>query len=565
MNRKIVIGLLGCLLLVGALLYFLDSPTKQELAAKKKISAAWDPEYQIESSDPRGAGFFNELLKSHVDDSVYIAKRFTQLDSLSKTDTATYLFIGKDFAITNDELDTLLTRIDSGATLFMSFDQVSENFYDRFFRENAFYWEYSNQVFVAMEDTSLAYYSMFQNDTIYDDWYTFSPDKIRDTLYEPFAFSMDEPIAFELNRGKGKVILHSMPPLFMNYQVITPNGFAHASYMLRRIPKDRPVIWLECGRWSNDNSNAANENAEDKNNGNDKRNDSYLQYIMEDPSLRWAFMLAIVIFLLYALFRAKRREAVLPGVPEKRNMSLAFVETLSSIYLSRNSPYGILQVLRKNFYMAVSRHFYIDLLNTQKREEDIKRLVEKSSFDKEELQQMLAILETKPADQSRINEISLGQVYRAIRKFYIKTGISKANDNFIAGRGELVLNRIMWPGAIAVLLGMFTLFRGMYALSAGSGYGILLVAGSFIFLYFGIRLLTVPVAKVTATNITLYRLLVGSKQIDTSKGLTYDRRKGETVLFTEEGKQLTLQHVMLSRTGKNALRLLLEHIKHKSA
>jgi len=563
MNRKIIIGALGCLLFVGLVLWFLDSPSQSELA-QRKLSAAWTPEYEILSDDPRGLGFFNQLLEEHVTDSVYIAERSTQLDSIPGADSATFLFIGNDFAVTYEELDTLLRLIDSGATLFMSFDQLSSNVYERFFEENAFYWEYSNRTFVAIEDTSLAYYSVFQNDTIHDDWYTFNPNAIKDTLYKAFAFSMYKPVAFELKRGKGKVILHSMPRLFMNYQVIEPNGFTHTSYVLRKIPENNPVIWLEFGRWDQQMANRSN-NSDDKGNGNEKADNSYLQYIMADESLRWAFMLAIFVFILYALFRAKRREAVLPGVPEKRNMSLAFVETLSSIYLSRNSPYGILQVLRKNFYMAVSRHFYIDLLNTQKREEDIKRLLEKSSVDEEDLREMLNFLETKPENQRFVNEVTLGRVYRSIRKFYIQTGISRGSDHFVIGKSQVVLHPSLLIGCLGLLVGLLILFRGMYGLASGGGYGILIVIASLFFLYSAIRMLSTPVATITSASFTLHSLYKRRKVLDLNQGITYKRTPFETTLYTEDGKQLTIQHIRLSRSGKNALNLFLEHIKQQSA
>lgn len=567
MNRKILIGIVSVAALVAILLWVFDSPAGSGSGKPMILSANWDPEYQLESSDPRGLGFFNELVDAHVDDSVHTAARSTQLDSITDAETATYLFIGKDFAITDEELDTVLQYVDSGATLMLCFDESSQNVYSTFFDENAYYWEYTNRTYVAIEDTSLVYASVFQSDTIYDDWYTFDPEAILDTNYKAFAFSMYKPVAVELKRGKGKIILHSMPRLFVNYQVLAPNGFTHASYILRKIPQDKPVIWLEFGRF--DQNAAIQDTGTDEDKQGEKEDTSYLQYIMQDPALRWAFMLAILVFLLYAFFRAKRREAVLQGVPEKRNMSLSYVETLSSIYLSRNSPYGILLVLRKNFYMAVNRHFYVDLMhkedNKDKREETIKRLVEKSSVEAEELRDLLNILDTRPGDSHKINEAILGQVYRAIRKFYLQTGISRKSNQFVIGDQEVVLHRSLLTGGILTILGMVVLLRGLYLLAAASGYGILLVAGSFLLLYLGIRFLSTPVAKISATSFTLYRPFGGKKSVDLRQGVTYNHTKSGTILYFEDGSQLTIQHALLSRSGKHALRLFTEHIKHQSA
>ncbi|HLP57061.1 MAG TPA: hypothetical protein VK151_18625 [Fluviicola sp.] len=567
MNRKVVIALLACLLIVGCLFWFFDSPSEaQQLAAKKQkiVSSKWASEYVIESKDPRGLGFFNELLKTHLDDSVYILERWAQLDSIPNHDSATYIFVGEGFGMYSNEFDVIDTYVDSGSTIFMAFDLVTENLYERYFEPNAYLWDYSDKFYVALGDTSLAYSAVFQNDTIQADWYPFRPSCIKDSLYRAFAWGMNYPIAFESDQKKGKVIMHSVPRLFCNYQVITPNGFAHASIMLRRIPKDKPVIWMEYGRQSlNQQITSSMDPSAEEGQGAEKQDNSYLQFIMKNEALRWAFLYGILVFLLYVLFRAKRREAVLPGVPEKRNMSLAFVDTLSSIYLSRNSPYSILLVLRKNFYVAINRHFYIDLINTKNREEDINRLIEKASVEGDELRKVLRFVETnKP---SEVNQHTLSQLYRYIRHFYLVTGIARPSTQFVSGDQHVVVNRSLLHGGLGILLGLFTLIRGLYSLSMGSGYGILLVILAGIFLYLAGRFISLPVAIIKEREMIVYPSLFGKKIFDISAGLTQSTENGVTTLSAENGDQVMIRHSWLSRSGKHALFLFVEHIKHKSA
>jgi hypothetical protein len=558
---------LACILIVGVLFWLFDSPSEAQLQAAKKqkqFSSKWIPEYVIESKDPRGLGFFNELLKTHVDDSVYVLRRWSQLDSIPQHDSATYIFVGEGFGMYSYEFDVIDTYVDSGSTIFMAFDHVTENLYERYFEPGAYLWDYTNKFYVALGDTSLLYSAVFQNDTVQADWYPFEPSSIKDTLYRAFAWGMNYPIAFESDQKKGKVIMHSVPRLFCNYQVITPNGFAHASIMLRRIPKDKPVIWMEYGRQVvNQPNNNSLDQSQEEGQGNEKQDNSYLQFIMKNEALRWAFLYGILVFLLYVLFRAKRREAVLPGVPEKRNMSLAFVDTLSSIYLSRNSPYSILLVLRKNFYVAINRHFYIDLLNTKNREEDVNRLIEKASVEGEELRKVLRFVETKkPSD---VNQATLSDLYRYIRHFYLVTGISKPSAQFVSGDQHVVVNRSLLHGGLGIVLGLFTLIRGLYSLSMGSGYGILLVIAAMIFLYVAARFISLPVAIIKQNEIIVYPSLFGKKTFDISAGLAQSTEKGVTTLSAENSDQVIIRHSWLSRSGKHALFLFVEHIKHKSA
>lgn len=567
MNRRALIAILGCILLVGLVLWLTDSPSEAEQQAarrQRRISTRWNLQYGIRSTDPRGVAFFNELLKTHTEDSVYTLDRWQQLDSIPGHDSATYIFIGEAFGLYNSEFDTINHYIDSGATIFYAFDEITENLYERYFEPNVYLWDYSNKLYVAMGDTSLPYYAVFQNDTVQADWYMFRPSMIKDSLQKPFAWAMNYPIAFESKQHKGKVIMHSIPRMFCNYQVITPNGFAHAEIMLRRIPKHKPVIWLEYGRRSMvSNPPPADSNGDDAG-GNTKEDNSYLQFILKTPSLRFAFLLGLAVFLLYVLFRAKRREAVLPGVSEKRNMSLAFVETLSSIYLSRNSPYSILLVLRKNFYMAINRHFYIDLMTTKNREEDVNRLVEKASVhDPDELRRMLAFIETnKPG---RVNQVTLGELYRYIRKFYAETGISKPSNRFVEGKQEITLYRNLLHSGIGLLLGLLSLIRGLYSLAMGSGYGILLIAGAIILLYVAIRFFSTPVAKITRDTLTVYQPFLGRRTLDLNEHLAYSATQHATTFYAEDGRTVTIQHAWLSRSAKHALSLFIEHIKHQSA
>lgn len=562
MNKRVIFILVTCLALIGVVLWLTDSPSEAEMAAAKRrqISTRWLPEYGIQSKDPRGIAFFNELIRTHTNDSVYILDRWSQLQNIPRHDSATYIFIGEGFQLADYEYSQLEEYVDSGATMFLCFDLTSDNIYNRYFEQNAYLWEYSDKLYVAMGDTSLAYYSVFQNDTIQSDWYTFYPYMLKDTVIQPFAWAMDNPIAYELAKNKGKIVMHSIPRLFANYQVVSPNGFAHAEVMLRRIPKNKPVIWLECGR-HDFNYTYQDPGMDEEGDGKEKEDRSLIQFLMKNPSLRLAFLLAIGVLLLYVLFRAKRREAVLPGIPEKRNMSLAFVETLSSIYLSRRSPYSILLVLRKNFYMAINRHFYIDLLNTKNREEDERRLLEKASVDSEELKRMLRFLEQSKG----VNEVTLSEAYRYIRRFYAETGIARPSSNFVEGKDEILVHRNIWIGASVLLLATLPLIYGLLLLTMSGGFGIVLVLVSLVLFYLGSRFLSKPLIRFTEDEVIYYRFFFGSVRFDLKQSITYAHLKGATRLFAEDGKQINIQHFWLSGKGKHALALFVEHLKHQSA
>jgi len=73
------------------------------------------------------------------------------------------------------------------------------------------------------------------------------------------------------------------------------------------------------------------------------------------------------------------------------------------------------------------------------------------------------------------------------------------------------------------------------------------------------------VAIIKEREMIVYPSLFGKKVFDISAGLMQSTEKGATTLSAENGDQVTIRHSWLSRSGKHALFLFVEHIKHKSA
>lgn len=558
MNKRIVIALISGCVLIATLVWMIDSPTPSSTKTKPNqlISTNWEPMYDLNHDDPRALSFVDKLLKTHTSDSVYRLNRWSQLDSIPHKGSATYVFIGENFGLNDSKIDDLLQLVDSGAHLMLSFDYVTSNIYSQFFEPNAYFWEYSDKLNVSMGDTNLSYSSVFQNDTIYSDWYVFDPAAIKDTNHQAFAFAMNYPIAVESNRGKGTIIQHSVPQLFMNYQVIQPNGFSHLELLLRRIPSDKPIVWIEYAHIIPPIESIVIE-GEANDEGSDKEDNSYLQFILRNSALRWAFILGILVFLLYVLFRSKRRELVVEGIPEKRNMSLAFVETLTSIYLSRQSNFGVLLMLRKNFYRTINRHFHIDMMTDKTREESIKRLIEKSNVDEIELRNQLKFIETNKTEL--VTEARLGELYRYIREFYAKTGIARGTSRFVSGTDEIRLHRSLFSGGIGLLLGLISCFFGLFQLTKGNGSGILFVAGGLFIVALGIRFLAIPVVKITSKEFIYFRPFYGKKIISLEEKITTSSTRNATHIQAENGTIIEINHFLLTQLGRNRLKLFVEH------
>ncbi|MNK00389.1 hypothetical protein D3C87_181730 [compost metagenome] len=562
MNKKVIISFLAFALFIGLVIWFLDGSTGDGTnSITKRYSSDWKKTYDLRDENPRNVSFFMELLDVHIKDSVYNLKRWSDLDSIPGHEQATYLFIGDEFGASNSSYDSLMHYADSGATVFLSFNHLTSNIYERHFEEGAFYWDYSKVLFAWIGDTTLPFYHVYENDTINEDWYSFSETDIIDTNYRSYLFAMKHPFAFYEKHHKGKVHFHSIPNLFENYQVIQPNGYAHARVILNKIPKDKPVIFLSCGI-NNSNQPVTDFDPDKDSEGAEKEDTSLIQFILKNPALRLAFLLLIVLLLIYVFFRGKRKEEILPGYTQKRNMSLAFVETLSSIYISRNSPIGILQVIRKNFYSAINRHFYIDLSRKENQEQNLEKLIAKVPYDSEKLVDIVNSLNSR---KNNVDNRHLGIVYGKIRAFYIETGIIHPTDNFVASDKEVSLYKAILVGGIILLMGLMALIRGLYLLSLGGSVGMFFVIPAIVLIYFASRYIRIPAATIKADEIIIYGLFAGKRVISLNQVIHCRVEKSKVTFECEDGNSFSIITGLLSNRAKSALNQFVEFIKlHKS-
>ncbi len=561
MNKKVILSFLGFALFMGLVIWFLDSSAGGSGSnIRKRYSSDWKKLYDLKDENPRNISFFMDLLDVHVKDSIYDLKYWSDLDSIPNHEEATYLFIGNELGAPADYYDSIMHYADSGATVYLSFNHLTTNIYDRHFLEGAFYWDYSRVLFAWIGDTTLPFYHVYENDTINEDWYSFSETEIIDTNYRSYMYALKHPFAFYEKHHKGKVHFHSIPNLFENYQVIQPNGYAHARIVLNKIPKDKPVIFLTCGINDSTEQPIYDEDAEED--GAEKEDTSLIQFILKNPALRLAFLLMLVLLLLYVFFRAKRKEEILPGYNQKRNMSLAFVETLSSIYISRNSPVGVMQVMRKNFYSAINRHFYVDLSRKETREQNLEKLIAKVPYDSDKIIDIVNSLDSR---KNNVDNRHLGATYAKIRAFYIETGILRPTENFVASDKEVHLDKSIWIGAFILLMGLITLFRGLYMLSLGGGIGMLFIIPAIVLIYFASRYIRLPVASIQADQLIIYGLVAGKRVISLNQTIHCSVEKSHVTFECEDGNTFIIRQALLSRRAKSALNQFVEFIKlHKS-
>jgi len=498
------------------------------------VSSNWEKKFQLEDKEPLGLYLFNELAKSHIDSS----NQVKEIHKWAEVDTShaylvkpkTFMFVGNVFAIYDREIDSLMRHIEEGSTLFLSFNDLQEELYDSLFEYLEFEYDYTETVKVFAEGQEYSMLNIYQNDTVAGEWYAFGYKETANEYNVLSSFmEMDNFIAYPY--GKGMVLMHSNPNMFYNYQIKRSDGFKYSEYVLNQISPNQDVLHMEFGRVS-DNFGDFDTDGDEGADG--KKEDSYLRLIFENPTLLIAWLLILFAIILFVLFRTKRTRPEVAYIEPNKDMTLAFAETITSIYFSKRNPYGILQVLRKNFYNSIQRHFFVDLSRREGNREII-TLSEKSNIEVSELEELIATLETK--EPHIVSDSYVSDVQKRQHKFYRQVGIITDNVLEEVAKRKITIRRALLIPSMLILIGLFLILFGMFYLTEGLGTGILFWPLGSIILVLGVLRLSSPFLIIEDGIIVHYSPFATKRRFNVSDFNSLEmKRNGAVLKFSNKGR-----------------------------
>ncbi|TYP92657.1 hypothetical protein LX73_2019 [Fodinibius salinus] len=122
----------------------------------------------------------------------------------------------------------------------------------------------------------------------------------------------DQSNFIRIKNGDGAFYIHTVPYIFTNYYMRNYSQATYAFRTLSYLPK-APTAWDEyykAGRATNS---------------------SPLRYIVSRDSLKWAWITTLCGLFLFIIFRAKRRERIIPIIEKPQNTTLQFIETIGRL------------------------------------------------------------------------------------------------------------------------------------------------------------------------------------------------------------------------------------------
>jgi len=414
MNKgQIVIIIFFVVLTLVAFFYF--------LLGDKEKRYQWIETYRVSSNQPYGTLFIKNLLEGYrpgadffLNDKKSLKNLLGELEDQDSTD---YVFIGQNIFLDPDSKAALIEFIDEGGDAFISSLTPPEEIINAVYFKEC---DFPVALSTYREDTvnlnfihnslwqagGVQYAFRFGNQDRHYFWSYFNENLFCDSTKSviPLGYlDREDHINFiKIPAGRGNLYLHSNPLVFTNYFLTKSEKLNYASSVFSHLD-GKHIIWDEYSKipfWGDNNTY-----------------NSPLYYIMQQPSLKYAWWLLLLTVVLYILFAAKRKQRVIPVLEKKTNTSLEFVKLISRLHYKNGNHLDMAHKKMKYFLYFVRSRFGIQ--SEKFREEHIRRLAEKSRVkfaDVEVIFMQYYLIEER--FQTNIDANRLVDLYDSIDNFY---------------------------------------------------------------------------------------------------------------------------------------------------
>lgn len=516
MKNRAQIIVLAAAFVFAALLLFLWKSTggSSDGSNANYHSFNWDKKFGFQSKDPKGFYLFFSLLKfKHPKQKIIEINSPNKFDSvLREKKKATFLFIGDTIGLLNSELELLLAKHNQGSTIFFSSNMLGSNIEDTllpFKIEGIDFkgFDFSESISYQYNGQKSVFWSQYQTDTLAIEWKGFKD------LYSPYSISgntvyglvkqnnLTTFLKVNNKEGGSNLFFQTNPEPFFNYQMKSKDGFKHADFVLNFIPEKEPVYYISVAQVKP--LNLDEENYFDEG----EVEQSLLELILNNRTLMNSMLLIFLGATLFIIFRSKRRKVVIPIIQKQEEITQTFVQTVASIFLTKQNPYIVQQIQKKNFFDTILRYYYIDL-HRKNDLRDVELLAEKTAYPIEKLQKLIQELryENKAIGNDYVQSISKLQ-----HDFYKHCGIIGKEE--LKASLDFEVSRNIWITSFVLISGLTTTILGLYLLAKSNGSGVILWVIGFLLISFGIIRIILPHLKINGEKVTYFNVLgLKSKQ-----------------------------------------------------
>jgi len=216
---------------------------------------------------------------------------------------------------------------------------------------------------------------------------------------------------FKIPYGDGSFFIHTNPLVFTNIHMLNDNT---AEYV-ELIAEAKPEVdwhWDDYSRTNRDMGRSRN------------RNNSYLDskgpltYILKQDSLRWAWYSLLAMGGFFLVFKAKRKQRIVPVLEKKENTSLTFINSIGNLYFNKNDRKQLCEDQMQLWLEDIRHHYRINTSNLG--DDFVSLLAAKTKKTKEEIKGLLDYYHNIE-NSDFVSENTMVTFYQKLNQFSIQT------------------------------------------------------------------------------------------------------------------------------------------------
>ncbi len=385
------------------------------IEATKPKPIDWSPSFNRNHKKPWGTFILYNELKNLFKDSTIetitvspyekLKYQYYNTENDSVTPKKAYIFINDYLNIDEESVDKLLDFVKNGNTVFIATSGMPDYLKDTLHFKTKYKYFYtindSLKKEVALTNKKLQQERFFFNKG-FESTYIDSLDARTSTILGYNYFKDNLYINYaKIKFGKGKFLINMQPNAFTNYHLLKDNHHLYASNALSYIDA-KTILWDTKIKSGSDVSGSS------------------LRFILSHPPLKWAWRLAWLGVIIFIIFRAKRRQRVVPIIEKLPNTSVAFAKTIGNMYYNEGQPRDIINKKIKFFLEDIRNRYLLDTQNLN--DEFIKRLHHKTGIDKAEIQRLIQFIIDLNKNEAP-KEHKLITLNKLLEKFYNKIAL----------------------------------------------------------------------------------------------------------------------------------------------
>lgn len=306
----------------------------------------WSMDYTKDKSIPFSTKIlYNELTTLFPNSEISLNLNTIFVSQEDWDEPNNYIFINSGFEFAKLEAEVLLEQLNLGSQIFIA-GPISGFLADTLNLEYDLYLGSLDST-ILEDSISISINSPYKN---LNGYWKYNSEE---TFF--YISSYDSSLTTELGHfknqylnfikidfGNGTLYLNSTPLLFTNYYLRNPKQAPYAFSALSHLPI-KSTVWDEYYK----NGKASSGTP--------------LYVILSTESLKYAWYLSIISLFLFMIFKAKRKQRVIPIIKSPENSTLNFTKTVGMLYLEQGSHSSILEKKIQFFFDYLNTHLRMDI------------------------------------------------------------------------------------------------------------------------------------------------------------------------------------------------------------